>query len=312
MSWWKGYWFAPAPHVDLAVVRILAVALQLVIQYALWSGGLERLAALPDDYYRPLPILNILHLPLGWGFRPDADLLQAVYYVSLAAGVFALLGLFTNLSLIVFTAACVYTQAFLFSFTDFHHPEAVMMIALSVLAISPSGRVLSLDWLRRRRKGESFAEVLELKGEFAGWPIRLVQWFFALMYISAVAMKMQSGGHDWMNGFTLQYYLIQDGLRWGSPLALWVAQYHYLILLAQYGVILFQGTFWLAVLFPKLRWVYVPAGLCLHLGILFTLNAPFYQWMVLYAVFIPWARAFQLLRQRVGFAGSRPPIHIGG
>jgi hypothetical protein len=187
-----------------------------------------------------------------------------------------------------------------------------MMIALSVLAISASGRVLSLDWLLRRRKTESFSDVLELKGEFAGWPIRLVQWFFALMYISAVAMKMQAGGHDWMNGFTLQYYLIQDGLRWGSPLALWFAQHHYVILLAQYGVILFQGTFWLAVLFPKLRWVYVPAGLCLHLGILFTLNAPFYQWIVLYAVFIPWARAFQLLRQRAGFAGSRSPIHIGG
>jgi hypothetical protein len=83
-------------------------------------------------------------------------------------------------------------------------------------------------------------------------------------------------------------------------------------MLAQYGVILFQATFWLAVLFPKLRRVYVPAGLCLHLGILVTLNAPFYQWMVLYAVFIPWARALQLLRERAGIAGSTPPIHIGG
>jgi hypothetical protein len=79
----------------------------------------------------------------------------------------------------------------------------------------------------------------------------------------------------------------------------WFAQHHELIKLAQYGVLLFQATFVLPVLFPRLRWLYVPAGLALHIGIYLTMKAPFFQWIALYAVFIPWATAFKLARQRI-------------
>lgn len=55
----------------------------------------------------------------------------------------------------------------------------------------------------------------------------------------------------------------------------------------------FQLTFVLAVIFPMLRWIYVPMRLSMHFGILFTLNAPFIQWIVLYVVFIPWHAMFR-------------------
>jgi hypothetical protein len=45
----------------------------------------------------------------------------------------------------------------------------------------------------------------------------------------------------------------------------------------------------------RLRWIYVPAGLCMHIGIYLTLTAPFFQWIALYAVFIPWSEALRLL-----------------
>jgi hypothetical protein len=298
MTWvmrrWHGYWFAPAPYVDLAVLRVTAVALQLFWMTIFLSAPdlIGERAALADEYFQPLPLLNLLNLPFGWGFRPDAAAVEIVYRVGVAAGLTSLVGLFTNLSLIVFTFCCVYVQAYVYSFGDFHHPEAVMMIALAVLAISPCGRVLSADWLLRRRQAEDLADVLDVRGRFAGWPIRVIQWFFVLMYLSAITMKIGSaagGGLEWANGFTLQYYLLQDGLRWDSPLALWLAQHHTLVYLLQNGVVLFQATFVLAVLFPKLRWIYVPAGLAMHTGIYLTMTSPFFQWIALYAVFIPWA-----------------------
>ena len=89
----------------------------------------------------------------------------------------------------------------------------------------------------------------------------LIQWFIALMYLSAVYAKLDRGWFDWTNGYTLQFYLAQDGLRWGGDLAIWLSQYHILIMLAQIGVVLFQATFVLEVIFPPLRWIYVPAGL---------------------------------------------------
>jgi hypothetical protein len=242
-----------------------------------------------------LIIINLFNLPFGWGIRPEWDVLIAIYYIGLAAGVLALIGLMTNLSLLIFAACAVYLQAYTYSFGDFHHPEAVMMIALAILALSPSGRVLSLDSLFRRRKDLQATNLLKARGEFAGWPIRLLQWFFVLMYLSAVVAKLSESGVDWANGFTLQYYLIRDGLRWGSPLAVWLGQHHTLIHIAQYGVLLFQATFALAVVFPKLRWFYVPAGLALHTGILLTLKAPFYEWMCLYVIFVPWTQALHIL-----------------
>jgi uncharacterized membrane protein YphA (DoxX/SURF4 family) len=300
---WQRYWFAPAPYLDLAVVRVVAVATQLfwMTLFAAHLPTLELRAAMPAESWQPLLVLNALNLPWGWDFRPSFDTLRVVYYLAVGAGALSLIGLFTNLSLLVFAATCVYLQAFIYSFGDFHHPEAVMMVALSVLAISPSGRVLSVDgWLRRVRKRGDEASWLGQTSPFTGWPLKLLQWFFVLMYASAVWSKLGTSGFDWANGFTLQYYLARDALRWDSPLAFWLSQHHTLILLAQYGVLLFQATFALAVIFPKLRWIYVPAGLCLHIGIYLTLTAPFFQWIALYAVFIRWTEVLRLIRARSG------------
>ena len=302
MSAWQRYWFAPAPCLDLAMVRLIAVATQLfwIILFAVQLDVLEERAALPDANWQPLIILNMLNLPWGWGFRPSFGLLEIMYYICIVAGVLSLIGLVTNAALAVFAVTSVYLQAFSYSFSDFHHPEAVMMIALSVLALSASGRALSVDaWLRRRRAGNGEARLLDQTSEFAGWPIKLIQWFFVLMYASAVWSKLSESGLDWANGFTLQYYLARDGLRWDNPFSYWLSQHHVPILLGQYGVLLFQATFALAVIFPKLRWIYVPVGLLMHIGIYVTLTAPFFQWIALYAVFIPWAKVLQLVRTRL-------------
>ena len=272
-------------------------------------GSLELRAGLPDDVWQPLTILNILNVPFGWGFRPSFDILEMIYYVAIVAGVLSLIGWFTNAALSLFAVSCIYLQAFLYSFSDWHHPEAVMMIALLVLAISPSGRVLSLDaWLRRRRLGKDNGDWLDQTSEFAGWPLKLIQWFFVLMYLSAVSSKLRVSGLDWANGFTLQYYLASNDLRWDSLLGYWLSHYHTLAMLSQYGVLLFQSTFTLAVVFPRLRWIYVPAGLCLHIGIYLTLKAPFFEWIALYATFIPWAVALRMFRARSSYV---PVTNVG-
>jgi hypothetical protein len=160
------------------------------------------------------------------------------------------------------------------------------MIALTALALSPSGQALSIDAWRQNRHAPNLAKKTS---EFAEWPIRLLQWFFVLMYCSACVAKMRTSGADWANGFTLHYYMIQDGLRWNSDLGIWFSQFHFLTYLAQHGVILFQSTFFLAVIFPKLRWFYLPIGLFFHVAIAILMHAIFIEWIVLYSVFIPWA-----------------------
>jgi hypothetical protein len=310
MSVWRNYWFAPSYYLDLAIVRIVAVATALVMLLYLRQWHVAY-ASLSDDHWQPLIILNVFHAPFGWGFRPPLEIVEVAYFTAVIAGALSLLGILTNLSLVIFTVASVYVQAFIYSFGEVHHREAVMMIALGALAISPSGRMLSIDSMIARRRG---ASLLEDKSEFAGWPIKLIGWFFVLMYLSAVRSKLSHAGLDWANGFTLQYALARDGLRWGNPLGLWLSQFHLPVMALQFVVLAFQSTFAVAMIFPKSRWFYVPVGLMFHIGIYLTLKAPFYQWIALYVVFVPWTAALKWLLARSARpdVSSLPPVSARG
>jgi hypothetical protein len=302
MRVWTRYWFAPEPYLNLAVLRI-AACFALVFQIAIFHDYAAYLAerfAFVDALYRPILLLRILHAPFGEGFAPPDGLVHALYLVTVAAGVAGLVGLATRVALPVAAAGFAYIQAFVYSFGDFHHPEAVLAVVLGALALAPAGAVLSVDnWLRQRR-GLPAADVLQTSA-FAGWPVKFVQWFFVLMYLSAAVAKLHFGGLDWMNGYTLQYYLATDGLRWGSELAMWLSQQHLLVMLGQIGVMAFQATFALEVIYPRLRWIYVPLGLLMHTSIYVLLGAPFFVWMALYVVFVPWHLVLARRRGGAGF-----------
>ncbi len=298
---WNKYWFGEASFVDLAVLRILAVGMQLFYMLNEQFSDLEYVYSLPRETYSPLPLLRILLSPWGASTIPPSQTVFAVYGLSLVAGVAGLLGLVTNVSLIVFAIGCLFLQTFVFSFHQYHHPEAILLIALLAIALGPSGRVLSVDSTLRGRTTalNERVSVLEYRGEFAGWPVKLVQWLFPLVYLSAVIAKVAYNHYslDWANGFTLQYYMIQDNIRKDLPLALFVSQFHLLILLGQYLVLAYQATYWLAVPFARLRWFYIPIGVIFHLANYFILYAPFPQWIVLLSAYIPWSRAVERLTQ---------------
>ncbi len=315
---WTGYWFRPAPLAHLAVLRVVAVGFQLYGLVRLdHRRVLQGLEALPDALYDPLPVLRLLTLPLGWRYRPPADLVELVYWATLAAGVLALVGLRTNAALAVFAVGNVFVQAFIYSFGEIHHPEAPMMIALSALALSPAGRALSLDDLLRRlslayrrRRFEPF-DPLEGQSPFARWPLLVVQWMLALVYLSAAWSKLAWSGLDWMNGYTLRYFMVQDGLRWGSPLGVWLGQHHTVAWLASWVAILFEGTFFLVLLVPALALVYVPVGAAFHTGIYLIQRAPFFQLVALYVVFVPWVPVARAAR-RIAARRPRPEVLFDG
>jgi hypothetical protein len=309
MKWWNAYWFRPAPYINVAMVRIFAVSCQLCLLLSSDAAAkFELLWNLPEPMYDPITILKLFLLPWEWDYRPSPQFMMTVYYMTVLSGVLALAGLCTNLSLAVFALGNLFLIAYVYSHGDFHHTEAPLMMALSILALSPAGRVLSVDhWIRRRRHLEPMAQnALTAEGSFAGWPVRLIQWLFVPIYLSAIMSKLvYEGGLEWLNGYTLQYYLIQDTLRKGTLLGSWFAQYHTLVMLSQYVVVIFQATFALAVVFRWLRWIYVPIGLGFHLANWVALHAPFPEWMALYAVFVPWQRVFEMVARRRGMMVRR-------
>lgn len=317
MKLWRNYWFAPSPLLDLAVVRIVccsATILYCFVYHDYFAVVAERFI-LHDTMFRPIFLLKVLHAPLGWGYsgnagvdglgiwavRPGETFVQAITYVFLISGVTSAFGFLSRISLALFAFSFFYIQGYIYSFGDFHHPEAAMLVMVTALALSPAGGVMSIDnWLRRRRFKAN--DLLALSDQ-AGWAIKMMMWFFALMYFSAFVAKLSIGGINWMNGYTLQFFLIQDGLRHGRDIAVWAAQFHWLILLGQWAVMAFQATFFLEVIFPKLRWLYIPVGFSLHVTIYVLQGAPFFTWMALYSIFIPWSVVFIRMK-----TGSRPQV----
>jgi hypothetical protein len=294
---WNRYWFQPAPLLNLAITRIVLTGLQVIQMWVvLLPTVMDQLGADPS-LYQPLPLLKLLTLSDFDAPRMlSGDVWVLLVWIAVISAFAACVGLFTNAALVVCAIASNMVHLFINSFSELHHPEAPMSIALVLLALSPCGRLLSVDshWLRR---GPPLR--LDAQSEFAGWPLKLLMWMFALFYLSAVVAKMTSGGLGaWLNGFTLQYYLVMDGMRWERPVALWLAQHHNLVLLLQYLLVTFQATFWLAIIFPRLRWIYLPAGILIHASFWFILLAPFPQWIACYAAFIPWLAIYDRLRIR--------------
>lgn len=299
------HWFAPAPLRDLAFVRILVVSLQLLVFLPSLEDQLW-LVTVDDSAFRPLPALKVLLLPFGeWGARPDPMLLQAVWIIAVVTGVMAAIGWFTRPSSLLFAATNTLMVAHGYSYRELHHPEAVLIIGLWVLAVSPAGDALSVDDLRRRWHTSthfiSFRPRLpaEEVSQFARWPLRTIQWVLVLAYLSAGLSKLVGAGLDWVNGYTLGYFLLQDGLRWDRPLGVWLHDKTALLAVVSGVVLLFELTFFVAILVPALTPIYLLIGTGMHIGTFVLQKAPFFQFIVLYSVFAdPLRRAFAGARQR--------------
>lgn len=93
---WANYWFRPGSLFDLAVVRILAVGFQVFWLVAVVHERLRDAADWPDSLYDPLLILQLLVWPVGWDYRPPVEVLEVIYWVTVVAGVLALIGLKTK------------------------------------------------------------------------------------------------------------------------------------------------------------------------------------------------------------------------
>ena len=140
----------------------------------------------------------------------------------------------------------------------------------------------------KRGRFETF-DIKEETSIFAKWPLLLIQWIFAIVYLDSGMSKLLKGGVNWMNGYTLQYYLWQDGLKWERPFGIWFAQQHALAVLSSWVAILFEVTFPIVLIFPKLVWLYIPLGASFHGGIYLAQKAPFLKYIPSYSVFIPWS-----------------------
>lgn len=296
------HWFGSLPGFYLSLARVVVFGGLLFFLVAPFPFGEPGLLARQDLFiradsvlYGPIPALKLLLLPFGqWGtVRPSPEFLQAAWLIAVGTAVGSVLGIRARLNMLCCAATATLIYAHIYSYNELHHPEAAMIIALWVLALGPITGAGSWEhFFARAREVLRTRQFLPRMAEadarpLIRWPLRLIQWVIVLTYFSAGISKLVNGGLDWFNGHTLAYYLAQDGIKWldAAGPGMWLAQHPSILSLLSVGTVLFELTFVLAVLFPRIAWVYVAGGTALHIGIYMLQRAPFFQFIVLYIVF---------------------------
>jgi hypothetical protein len=295
--WWAAWdrlWLAPLPLVSLATLRILAFATLLwflVSEYA-W---VIRLETVDRWFYRPLLLFELLGIgPIPPGL---ATTLQPVLVLCALLG---LLGIYARVASAVCAAGYLYSVGQVYSFTNVHHGDGLLGLALIALALSPSGATLAvrLPWL----PGTAAPQPLAAPGP--GWPVRFIRVQIALVYFLAGYAKLVLSGPAWMDGASLQHYLL---LR-GQPIGYWLAAQPQLCAALSATTFLWELSFPLALVWPRLRWLYVPTAVVFHLVSQHVLGVGFmYFWPFLLVFVEPDALLRWLGARRMGLA-ARPGL----
>lgn len=276
---WNAYWFPATPTFHLAICRIVAVAAQLFWFFPNLEEH-QNLLVKNQDFIEPQLLIRLIAavVPREVFFTPDA--FAVLYWVTAVAGVAALIGLLTRVSLLVFAMGTWIFVAHLFSYGDRHHTEALFCIFLLLLALAPSGDRLSIDALRRRRRVGAAAGASDMS-EMAIWPLKVIHVLFAITYFSAGMSKLLHSGPRWLNGYTLQGHTFGDAIERGHPMGLWLARQHDVAVVLSFFTIMLEVFFFVSLFLPRLAPLFILGALAFQIGLYLAGGYDFFQSMVL-------------------------------
>ena len=280
---WDRYWFRDASLERLALFRILVMALCLMDFVAYSATNFVDAAAVTNGTiakpWNPIYLFEVLRLePIG------IEAATIVFWVAVAALVCGMIGLRARTACFIGGALCIYWTGLNYSFGKVHHEKVAFAFALLTLPLAPVGSRLSVDaWLRHRRSGENGPE----QSPLARFPFRVTQLTLAIGYGFAGCTKLWLRGADWANGYTLMGILIRYNNEWSS----FASQHVLLSQILSWFTLVVQGSFPLVLLFPRLRWFYLPAAVGFHVATWQTMDTGPYMtlWFLLIA-FLPLER----------------------
>ena len=284
---WNAYWFPTTSTLNLAGARMFAVAAQVFWLFPSLSYQIN-LVTKNATFERPQVLIRVIAavFPRELIFSPGTFTL--IYWVSIAAGLAALVGFATRTSVFLLALGTWFFVSHSYSYADVHHTQALFAIFLMVLPFSPAGDSLSIDALIRRRRARIAGEPMPIARptDTAMWPLKLAHVLLAMTYFSTGITKLLSGGLAWMNGYTLQNYIFNTGVNRGIAVGIWLAHQHTLCVLLSIGTILFETFFFVSILVPRLAPLFFVGGILFHIGLYLIAGHPFFEHIVMNALLL--------------------------
>ena len=242
---------------SLALLRIILSSLILLFSVPPISWILN-LATVNETFIKPNLIIELFQFLLGDGILLNLLFIKIIYALLVLSGFFTVLGLFSKYSIPLLAFFYIFIVAYMWSFGEVHHPRSVLCWFFIILALSQrSSDAYSLDAYF------GFTKVQNDLWKY-GWPNSMLIIALSSAYCFSGLWKLfYQGGIEWLNGYTLQYYIVSKGDNFFTN---FIIGKQWLLVFLSFFSIALEILFPLAVLFRKYsKWILLAAFL-FHLG----------------------------------------------
>ena len=274
---WRRYWFAPAPLLNLGMARIIVCAILLGLDP---RHRFLRIGVVAPEFWTPIGLLRVLGIP-----QPSVAELALLGNASFVLLCLVALGIGTHVALACLLPLQLLQEAMLNSMGKTSHGTIPLLYALLVLLLAPCDRAVSVAAVWRRWRGTGRVR-RESMSPYARWPLEVIFIELAAFYAFAGMAKLRTSGVAWMDGYTLQYWLLYMGTPWGT----WMASHLWLCAAFSVATVVFELGFPIGIVIQRLRPVLLIGGALFHLGTTYFMKISFWPVVALYLVFVPWDR----------------------
>ena len=176
------------------------------------------------------------------------------------------------------------------------HNDLLVTLCLIPLLLTPSAA--SSAWSASSRGFPASSP----RGAAYGWPIRAAMLIVGVAYLCVGLQKLRFSGLEWVTSDNLRYLLWASSDAQASPnaAALFIADRGWIAHLLAAGTLIVEIGFISCLRFPRLRWVFVPGVISLHLGIWLAMDLNYGpQAFAVALIFINWPAAVDAARLRL-------------
>jgi hypothetical protein len=286
-SGWLRFWFDPTSPSDLGLSRLLFFGGLLMMygreDFSAWGG-------VSQAFWMPLPVFELLHLrPLG----VDAlALAQVIWRITLFTSA---IGFQTEVSMWVAFGLGFYLLGLPHNFGHTFHFDALLVIAMGVLACSRAGDAWSVDASLARRPAVR-------SGEYT-WPIRAIWVAMSLVFLAAGIAKLRYGGIDWIFSSNLSIVLTRAAYHVSDadPITgtgLWIAAHPWASRAVAAATVFVELGFISALFSRRARLFMVPAAFGMLIGIRVLMGPTFGGFLIANVFWVPWTAVVDAIASR--------------
>lgn len=264
-------------------------------------------AAQPAALFQPVSYMRLL------GHMPSQDFATSLQVLGIAAALIAAWGLVLRASLTTAIACSLILNGMLNSTGRVVVGDAVPTLCLLVLLAC--GAAAGEAWTLRAPVRRAFARWADrpVPGPLAGspaaavdprygWPIRTAMVTVALTVFFAGFQKGRYSGLAWVTSNNLRWilYASSDSAAHANALALFIARRAWLAHLCAAGALFLEVGFPLVLFKPRLRWLFIPGVIALHVVIRLAIGLDYSaQALTVLIVFVDWPVVASWLRSHV-------------